>query len=109
MPNHTPGPWEPPIFPKGSDGEALHVSVSAGDGAHPVIAFVNELHGMTDAEQKANALLIAAAPEMLEALVEIAEAMEANCRPGHVNYMSKKRAAEIARAAIAKAEGKVKP
>jgi hypothetical protein len=57
---HTPGPW------------ALHIDELAVFGAEPdrqqVVDCVVSSPNLTDAERKANARLIAAAPELLAAL-----------------------------------------
>lgn len=62
MAKHTPGPW---TFNGGDDAPILHIY--APDDKHL-------FHGDRSlAEQEANARLIAAAPEMLEALQAVAD------------------------------------
>lgn len=92
---HTPGPWlvynEAARFP-GIDGRNSSVVVYGTD---------NELEGVkgrTHAEALANARLIAAAPELLEALEYLVE-WSADRGPGHWPEW------DAARAAIAAAKG----
>lgn len=106
---HTPGPW----IGKDANGKfnSNHEWVARDEGCdcsevapiwangkvialvvHSSDNFSFESHPSIDA----NARLIAAAPELLEALKEIAQAGIGSVAPGY---------AEIARAAIAKAEG----
>lgn len=61
MSNHTPGPWVINQFPQSS------ADISIGAVGTPLIAKV-ALRDVSIVEQSANALLIAAAPEMLDAL-----------------------------------------
>ena len=84
---HTPGPWE-------ACGKAVH----AETGREIVFGSHNTRSG-SDEEQRANARLIAAAPELLEALGLIVAQVKAG---GHI-YASH---LERAEAAIAKAEGR---
>lgn len=81
---HTPGPWK-------TNGDPY---VSTGDGKHS-IAFT-DCRGISDAEAKANARLIAAAPDLLEALKDCRRALEVS---GHTGELA------IVDAAIAKVEG----
>ena len=85
---HTPGPWY-------HEGTPQPVIASESDPKGRDIALVRLWDGD---EAEANAHLIAAAPEMLEAL----EAVVANC--GHLNWEQEKALID-ARAAIAKAKG----
>jgi serine kinase of HPr protein (carbohydrate metabolism regulator) len=92
MSKHTPGPWI-------ANGYAIEQAETV-DRLHTyVIAFLHRDDDRDDVEQEGDARLIAAAPEMLDALKEIREA----CCSG----MGSLPAADIARAekAIAKAEG----
>lgn len=95
---HTPGPWHYRTH-DGSIG-----SIDAADGTAVAQAFqVNPISvDLTQASRVANAKLIAAAPELLEALKEITEAFEGRCadweNPEFNDCYNK------ARAAIAKAE-----
>jgi len=93
MGEHTPGPWEAEF------GESVHVL----DHERGRICTVNWLRGphgsfgrRTDAEGEANARLIAAAPEMLRALIECLSELEG------ARFYSLP-AQRMARAAIAKA------
>jgi hypothetical protein len=87
---HTPGPWFKNCgFLIGSDGsDVVAAGLGLGLGAD---------NG--DGIRKANALLIAAAPELLEALQRMLDA------PSHGTHEAMRRANEAARAAIAKATG----
>ena len=105
---HTPGPW----FSDGiyiwaprderREGTAMvaDMPLSFEDDAAHLARIRGVGRGATIEEQKANAALIAAAPELLEALREIREA----CCSGMGNLP----AADVARAqaAIEKAEGR---
>lgn len=95
---HTPGPWGCDLLPDGS----FHIEKDPNNlGRYMVIATRCTYHERRD-EMHANARLIAAAPELLEALEfylsqdEIAE--------GYGGGVGRK-AQEKARAAIAKASG----
>lgn len=68
MAAHTPGPWK-----EVSDGESNFYGFIA-DGTWLLRAQQNG--ELSTSEQSANARLIAAAPEMLEALIACDEAME---------------------------------
>lgn len=98
MSAHTPGPWRRNIKPA-----SKYNTIFAGDAKH--IASLSTA-GMADDEMEANCNLIAAAPELLEALREIADdyadRFDMTCpgtNPG-IKYV-----VEQARAAIAKATG----
>lgn len=97
---HTPGPWEtkraatPEAFPQfgvyaenGNGHDLAHV-VSHGTARH--------------AETEANARLIAAAPEMLEALRNVAEIMSG----ADYSHVKADMVRAICRRAISKAEGR---
>jgi len=92
---HTPGPWE-----------TRHTPACAKEGYYKIIARLNTqdvigrwpAHTNPDDSDKANAALIAAAPELMNACQ-----MAVNEMPG--NEQGQK-IASMLRAAIAKAEGK---
>lgn len=85
---HTPGPWK--VHPKQVDYlEIDSLTWEVSDDGKKWIA-----HTLIEA----NAHLIAAAPEMYEALKERAAAISINCTCDHCSKI---------RAAIAKAEGRV--
>lgn len=108
MTKHTPGPWIADIDAHYADGLPLTIlSATSGDGIAGVAGHAapdGDDGGATD-KTYANARLIAAAPELLDALalalpyVEMAE-HDAAYSPGTVARMVK-----TIRAAIAKAEG----
>lgn len=98
---HTPGPW----FCDSADVEgAERAAVRACDGALVAVAWAGERDDVGvigEAEQDANAALIAAAPDLLAALRDLAN---------QATYYAEKFALNIpsigaARAAIARAEG----
>lgn len=102
MEKHTPGPWweepdsyqVPRIWARMSDGEACDVACTEGDGSIPFD------------ERRANARLIAAAPELLEAC-EFA-LLELSLKEGD-KVLGASQWEEFkckAKAAIAKAKGK---
>lgn len=99
-PKHTPGPWVATFDPRERPGiEAGNTSIvlfgeiknSNDDGG---------IRGRNDEEANANAHLIAAAPELLEALEALVACVECNeSVPAWTSQW------DIARAAIAKAKG----
>lgn len=70
-PNHTPGPWR--VNPEGFNEDCGSVIVSE-DGKHSVVSAYGGQYctGFVDMSE-ANAALIAAAPEMLQALKDIVD------------------------------------
>lgn len=89
---HTPGPWRVTEYtdPKLADRRMIH-----GPGDNWFLADVYGAGGSYNVD--ANARLIAAAPEMLEALREIAEISRG------LRFATGLKIGELARAAIAKA------
>lgn len=98
MSKHTPGPWKTWSKPAGRG--TVPFIVPAGDADDEAIAQVFG-GGRTEAERGANALLIVAAPEMLQALKSVAAR---NALPKSEADWIKLQ--EIVSAAIARAEGK---
>jgi hypothetical protein len=107
---HTPGPWEEveyAIYAK--SGEIGNF----GQEMDTTIAFIADAddNGLSDAEAKANACLIAAAPDLLEACKDASGQLHAIA--AIANRLPRKYAAEIAAvlqynkvdSAIAKAKG----
>ena len=90
-PTHTPGPWR-----IGRDG--LIIAMANVEVAKPLPTVPYPPDGQTAKEKRANARLIATAPDLLEAL-------RACC--GWFHGDSQNGVAIKARAAIAKAEGEV--
>ena len=88
-PKHTPGPWK-----QGND----RIECSEGYGVADLFTQRN------DAETKANARLIAAAPEMLEALEALVREFD-DTYDGDPISMEKHEAIEKARNSIIKARG----
>jgi len=102
---HTPGPWRISGY---NENMGYPEPVIAGmvNGCTAYVAVCIECQGMDDA----NARLIAAAPELLEALIEVTATLAWNahgeCRAIHDGpIMPSSQAIEVARAAIAKAKG----
>lgn len=89
MSKHTPGPWTNDVM----------VSLTETHEAGLNIGFLNTVNPQRRAEAQANARLIAAAPELLEALQAITDLYDTDegCR-STPEYIA-------ARAAIAKATG----
>jgi hypothetical protein len=85
MSKHTPGPWTGTL----RGGKAIPLRAHHCEALGFSVCFVSDDR---DGAPEANARLIAAAPDLLNALQHIAGSCEG-------------RAAEVARAAIAKAEG----
>jgi hypothetical protein len=93
---HTPGPWKQAIGPKFGETDIMAL--------HSVTAIATVYTGVNGTDGNANARLIAAGPEMLEAL----KGLLANAPPpkrikddfSYILYL------EAARTAIAKAEGR---
>lgn len=110
--NHTPGPWT--VLPEEADKDYLRIR-GTRLGVRYKVANVHHLrfegvHAVVrerdDAESMANARLIAAAPELLEALKNLDEAY---CRSGgpltRAERHEDRQRLIAARAAIAKATG----
>jgi 2-oxo-4-hydroxy-4-carboxy--5-ureidoimidazoline (OHCU) decarboxylase len=94
---HTPGPWSAMVIGRNNmDRGTVMVATTYRDGM--AIDCFNS--GSTFAESAANAHLIAAAPELLEALQRLLNEAHPNQQ-----YVNGHPAAEAARAAIAKATG----
>ena len=102
-PKHTPGPWE--LEEINSDtGNFRHlVPVAEIDGDVISLLTVVEHNGQNFAAvySKKDARLIAAAPDLLEALQEVSETFNESWREGS----TQRRLGDLARAAIAKATG----
>ena len=96
--SHTPGPWH--------TGSTIRTVIFAPDGY--AIADAKTFHNMRQADTKANARLIAAAPDLLAALHAImlrAVRQQANGGGLHDFQDCSRACADTARAAIAKATG----
>lgn len=112
---HTPGPWEAPR--NGLDGAVYAPNAPKGS----LWRITDRVHGLTHDELAANAQLIAAAPELLVALNMLNDSGSLVCMFDHLNPCWDDRPSDapgrhwgegdacaccIARAAIAKAEGR---
>ncbi len=89
---HTPGPWTV-ITPKNARGQELPPKI-IGKAPNPIAT----LNLAGDGRREANAALISAAPELLEALTAFVEAAEEAGAPPHPHHFA------MAHAAIAKAQ-----
>ena len=83
---HTPGPWR--VSPC-SNGGLILIRADGKHGAHP------QTHLQILPEEDAK--LIAAAPELLEALRNCVDGL--NCQPGYVNTLALKNAQDAIRKA----------
>ena len=100
MSKHTPGPWEwyGPNLLCGGERQSENILNSADDGkSYGMHSALIEHHWDGDVA-KANARLIAAAPDLLEASKEMLQLIDAICRVEGATVRK-------ARAAIAKATG----
>ncbi len=100
---HTPGPWEVEELKRHFDQEylSLHNNFILIGNENNSIAYIPAIHP----EAEANAHLIAAAPEMYEALKRLLAAHDADVKHGSLIALGNSAAADQARAAIAKAQG----
>lgn len=109
---HTPGPWHADTGPKTLDSDhrvvEIHSSTGGKTGDGNVIATIHgDIFNHTVPlieEAKANAKLIAAAPELLEALKSIADENYDDDDKKHHLYAIIDRMKSIANEAIKKAE-----
>lgn len=99
---HTPGPWTVSRSKMETDG-AFDYAISADGVLVLAEAFGRDAKGGWPPSE-ANARLIAAAPDMEDGYRRILESV--GMRPGHVAYLSRADIEAIARAAIARAEGR---
>ncbi len=105
---HTPGPWALAQYAKGFDlpipvKEHKTIAVFSVGPSHGDIAYMQ--HGLWgDGQALANARLIAAAPELLDALVDLLPLAEFGAAEQSPPYADDS-LLESARAAIAKATG----
>jgi hypothetical protein len=92
---HTPGPWV--FYDDSNDGKTNRIEIVA------IGKTIAHIYHSVPQEDVPNARLIAAAPDLLEALKNAAEAFEVASEGEGINFHLY---AEDARAAIAKAEEK---
>jgi len=120
---HTPGPWKPSLFNIVTDVTGIikekrgdtKLQVDKGlleilDDNESTVAFVNLEDTSLSEKDLANAILIGAAPELLQALQFALERLEEVARERHYDYKTfdsdaNDLAIDNARAAIAKATG----
>lgn len=101
MAKHTPGPWKVADYRTLNSGDYVIRGPEKGpDNPNPVVASVVKQSGAA-----ANARLIAAAPDLLEALIRLSEAWE-KFGPTLATVSGGPTSLDLAHAAIAKAIGK---
>lgn len=100
---HTPGPWT---------SAGVHVAADHGPDAEMVPVCEASYRFVTLAEARANARLIAAAPELLQALKQVRYQVAASAEASHLlqgfrrSETAEDRLFQAVDAAIAKAEGR---
>lgn len=109
---HTPGPWEA-SFTDCLGGPASYCRIRPVSGemfGRFTSLEIATMNMMDEDEQQANARLIAAAPDLLEALQEAVKSgmvPKSSAKEGGANkYSNQVRVADMIRSAIAKATGK---
>jgi len=95
---HTPGPWS--VGNEPVDNEALYIY---DNKEHLIASADTDSLAQYREEALANARLIAAAPDMLEALQRVAAWIGCNVFPPELHHIDELR---LLHAAIAKAQGK---
>lgn len=105
MQKFTPGPWTLCRTTDGGKTVAFHVAADPHGSLHPVVEY-REGKVRAPEEIEANARLISAAPELYEALKELAAAYD-NYDGGSISEKRISRAIEAADAALTKARGDV--
>lgn len=101
--SHTPGPWKT----RGQHVLGIANVQVAWCGAN-MSCSRTESHGITEDEAKANASLIAAAPDLLSALTMLYEETADYIRINHLGDVHHNTSMQAARAAISKATGEQK-
>jgi len=109
MSKHTPGPWDWSPHYKTGDGRATWSLIGSQDG-YGILSCDGDENSPQGLNDEANARLIAAAPELLEALTQIHDVYAAMRQRLSVDYANDGWSAETitldkAKAAIAKATG----
>ena len=103
MAGHTPGPWKyEEVFDRTGSPRAYSVWPCNQSGARNRICMTPD---GTTPENKANAIIMAAGPDLLEALKELCDIVEYAIECKSTNDMDSF-TLQPARAAIAKAEGR---
>jgi len=107
--SHTPGPWhtdkEYPIYIWGPNKEMVADLPDAGEESY-LARMRGVVGGATEQEQEDNACLMAAAPDLLEALKILYEETADYIRINNLGDVHHNCSMQMARAAIAKAEGR---
>ena len=102
---HTPGPWKPFTRYVSANGRFLAKAFEANDATETPGFISQQEPQQSQAEAVANARLIAAAPELLSALVTLLHHADL----GEIHDEETAVAVNNARAAIAKATGNASP
>ncbi|MBQ0339654.1 hypothetical protein J9236_00165 [Providencia rettgeri] len=92
---HSPAPWK----------YNSNITGDVDDSTGAMVACVYPIYDKNAEEMKANAYLIAAAPELLEVLIDIVEMQSKNYGNGTTTHIKLKKLAEKANLAITKALG----
>lgn len=100
MTKHTPGPWHIAEYGMNKDGTPKHYGIVHGD---ITIANLGTSTNKNAKEMDANARLIAAAPDLLEALLDMWNLINVDVSTDTIKAGT---TFKTARAAIAKATGK---
>lgn len=108
---HTPGSWI--VLPEEADKEYLRIRGTRLGGRYKIanvhcVKYVGMYEAISQQEEEeslANARLIAAAPELLEALIAMEREKSDYMRLNHLGDPSNETTNKMARAAIAKAQG----
>ena len=98
MAEHTPGPWR--IEPRPGSYMIQSDHTAPIPGRMPLIENVAEVHGGLSGQGHMDALLIAAAPDMLTALHGLLDVVNVRIDDPRIKQF------DAARAAVAKAEGR---
>ena len=102
---HTLGPWTEPRHYRDSKGTLMEIAIYGGPHARTICA-ISPRANVSAEEQEANAQLIAAAPQLLEALERVTElAGDAYANDAESARVLLDASADIARAAIRAARG----
>ena len=105
MSKHSPGPW---VVEDHKQYPSMFGIVRGPSFLLQWVRFATDITPEQSAQREVDARLIAAAPELLEALKQIAEGLEnTRSHPGqYMTTITKDQACRMALAAIAKAEGR---
>ncbi len=108
MAQHTPGPWKV-LYDQDEDGAIAYIGRETGQFHAPqhvarILGWGADYTG--DAEQQANARLIAAAPDLFDALHDLSQTFDAMCALAKSSGPNFDALRAKVRAALARAEGR---